>query len=280
MKIARVFPRRTNASPHDEDAYFDVPGLFVPEYDEVHVSVTFTYDRDSAEKLAFQWERVAPVKIGGPGWITQENPFGDPGGEFTPGLYLKPGYTITSRGCNNRCWFCKVWKRGNIKEYPIKPGWNVLDDNILLTSKEHFSKVCDMLMTQKKRVEFTGGLESKLLTEWHVERLKTLNIHQIFLAYDTPDDYLHLKKAVELLKDMKFRFNHRVRCFVLVGFKKDTIEKAQKRLVETAKLGVYPMSMLYKSDEGIVDGEWIRFNTAWANPYKINKKIKQYNPEA
>jgi hypothetical protein len=63
-RIIRVFPRRTKATPTDALAYFGPPDR-VAEADEVHVSVTFTYDKAFAEHLAEQWKHVAPVKIGG-----------------------------------------------------------------------------------------------------------------------------------------------------------------------------------------------------------------------
>jgi hypothetical protein len=278
MRIARVFPRRTKATPIDELAFYDVPGMFPPEVDEVHVSVTFTYDRDNAEMLAYQWERIAPVKIGGPGWITNKNPFGDPGRAFEPGMYLRPGYTITSRGCNNKCWFCKVWKRGGIKEYPIKPGWNVLDDNILLTSKNHFQRVCKMLKKQKQRAEFSGGLEAKLLTEWHIEKFKELRIEGMFFAYDTPDDYEYLVRAMGMFKDMNFSLGqHRLRCYVLIGWEKDTLEKALKRIMKVVRLGYFPMTMLYKGDKGTSNDKWTSFNRKWANPFITNSLIKESN---
>ncbi len=94
MKIARVFPRITKATPRDEYCFFGPPGMFLPEIDEVHVSVAFTYDRDKAEQLAESWQHIAPVKIGGPA-------YDEPGGEFVQGRYIKPGYVITSRGCPN-----------------------------------------------------------------------------------------------------------------------------------------------------------------------------------
>lgn len=266
MKIARVFPRKTKAVPVDDLAFYDVPGLFPPEVDEVHVSVTFTWDQERATYLAEQWKPIAPVKIGGPGWITDKQPYGDSGGEFIPGRYLKPGYTITSRGCNNRCWFCKVWKRGNIIEYPIKSGYNILDDNILLTSKEHFESTCEMLERQKESPRFTGGLEAKLLTEWHVKKIKKLNPKSMFFAYDTPDDYQWLRRASEMLQDIGFKSSaHSMQCFVLIGWEKDTIEKAQKRLEQVMNLGMFPMSMLYKNNENVADAKWIKFNTYWAN---------------
>lgn len=106
-RIARVFPRRTSMTPTDILAFVDCPPplLAMPEVDEVHVSVAFTWDIPKAEWLAKQWEQLGvPVKMGGPA-------FNQPGGEFVPGLYVKEGATITSRGCPNHCWFCAVPKR-------------------------------------------------------------------------------------------------------------------------------------------------------------------------
>jgi hypothetical protein len=69
-KIARVFPRKTKVSPIDELSFFGLPPrLILPKIDEVHVSVTFSWDLDKAEWLADQWQTVAPVKIGGPGVV-------------------------------------------------------------------------------------------------------------------------------------------------------------------------------------------------------------------
>lgn len=109
------------------------------EADEVHISVTFTWDMPRAEQLSKSWEAVASVKIGGP--VT-----GQKSENFTPGMYLKNGYVITSRGCPNKCWFCSVWKReGTVRELPIMQGWNVLDDNLLACSDSHIKKVMQML---------------------------------------------------------------------------------------------------------------------------------------
>ena len=129
LGLIRVFPRKTKATPDDELAYFGPPDLFA-EADEVHVSVTFTYDKPIAEHLAEQWRHVAPVKIGGVA-------YGDASLEFMPGRYVKPGYTITSRGCPRRCWFCWVWKRirrrGCCRSID---GWNILDDNLLACPRD------------------------------------------------------------------------------------------------------------------------------------------------
>jgi radical SAM superfamily enzyme YgiQ (UPF0313 family) len=103
-RIIRVFPRKTKATPTDSLVRIGVAPALFDEADEVHISVSFTWDLKKAEELEKSWRYVAPTKIGGPAT-------GMRGEDFTPGLYLKKGYVITSRGCPNRCWFCSVPKR-------------------------------------------------------------------------------------------------------------------------------------------------------------------------
>ena len=264
MKIIRVFPRRTKATPTDELAHVGYPTLFA-EADEVHVSVTFTWDIPYAEKLAKAWEVVAPVKMGGPAMGTK-------GEDFVSGKYLKPGYTITSRGCPNKCWFCSVWKRdGDIRELPIVEGWNILDDNLLACSAEHIKDVFKMLNGLVYPAEFTGGLEAKRLRQWHVDELVKLEPKSLWFAYDTPDDWEPLVEASELLIS---HWNHRVlRCYVLIGYPKDTFDDAEKRLRQVGSLGFCPMAMLYNGRAKGVDKEWKRFQKYWARPTSIMAQL-------
>jgi len=270
MKIAKVFPRKTNASPNDKNSFFDIPGMFDNNFDKINISVTFTYDINRAEWLAKQWEHIAPVEIGGPA-------FGNPSGEFIPGKYLKKGYTITSRGCPNKCWFCSVHKREpKLKELKIKDGWNILDDNILACSEKHVKDVFKMLKKQNHRAHFTGGLEAKILKEWHVNLLVDLNPKEMFFAYDTKDDYEPLLNVSKIFKKANLFKGHNSRCYVLIGYPKDTIEKARIRLVNTIKLGFFPMAMLWKNKNGDTTIEWKRFQRKWANPFIVGTKIKKY----
>jgi hypothetical protein len=274
MKLIRVFPRKTNATPDDGNVRFGVPTLF-DEADEVHVSTTWTWDRAKAERLAKSWRVVTNnVKVGGPA-------YGDPGGEFEPGLYLKKGYVLTSRGCPNHCWFCVVPRReGKIREISVMDGWNLLDSNLLACSRPHIEKVFRMLGRQERRPRFTGGLEAARLEPWHVECLARLKPETVWFAYDTPDDYGPLVCAVDLLKEFGL-LNHRraYRCYVLIGWLQDTIEKAEQRLQSVMRLGLMPMAMLYdhgESRKGKGDQDtWIKFAREWASPWIVGTKMKQ-----
>lgn len=269
MKIARVFPRKTTVTPDDELCFFDQPPMFMPEVDEIHISVAFTYDLPRAEWLYKQWQGVGgPVRIGGPA-------LNQPGGEFTPGLYLKPGNVITSRGCPNKCWFCSVHKReGPIRELEIKDGWNVRDDNLLACSDEHIKAVFEMLKRQERRPIFSGGFEAKLLKPWHVQLLKEVKVERIYCAYDTPDDYEPIIEAGKLFREAKIRLRDTM-CYVLIGYPKDTFEKAEKRLTDTIKAGFMPFAMLYKSEWGTTDPQWAEFQREWIRPEIVGTKIRE-----
>jgi hypothetical protein len=271
MRIGRVFPRRTKASPVDDLAFFDFPGMFPPEVDAVHVSVAFTWDLPRAEALAAAWRRVAPVEIGGPA-------LGQPGGEFVPGRYLRPGYVITSRGCPNRCWFCSVWRReGGVRELPITDGWNVLDDNLLACSTAHILSVFDMLKRQPRRAEFTGGLEAARLTTLHVDLLSLVRPNRIFFAYDTADDFDPLRLAAAMLREAGFTAHH-LRCYVLIGYPGDTMEKAERRLRSCVNLGMDPMAMLWRDEDGRVLGDdWKPFQRLWTRPAIFHAHGQDYN---
>lgn len=259
MRIARVFPRRTRATPDDALAFTGPPDMFPVDADAVHVSVAFTYDMPKAEALAKSWESVAPATIGGPGAGTR-------GEDFVPGRYLKPGYVITSRGCPNRCWFCTVPVRdGTTRELPITHGHDLLDDNLLACSEAHIKAVFAMLSHQKVRAKFTGGLEARRIMDWHIELLAALRPESVFLAYDTPDDWEPLAEVTPKLIAAGIAKGHRLRCYVLIGFRDDSMAAAQGRLDATMRIGLAPMPMLYRAQDAVKhDPEWRRLARHYA----------------
>ena len=240
MKIARVFPSKTNMSPVDPDAYFGEPDLFTPKYDEVHISVTFTWDIPKAERLSNEWNRQGKVVVGGCA-------FGDSGDIFRSGLYLKKGVTITSRGCPNNCNFCFVPKReGKIRELPIVEGNIIQDNNLLACSRGHLAQVFKMLKTQK-HIDFAGGFEAGRLTNEIVEQLRGISIYQIWLAYDHSTADKPLQKAVNKLN--KYFKRDKMRCYVLIGYEGDTLKKAENRLRRAWEIGTLPFAMRYRTPE-------------------------------
>jgi hypothetical protein len=270
-RIIRVFPRKTKATPNDEFVRLGLPGMF-DEADEVHISVTFTWDLSEAERLEKQWKYVAPTKIGGPAT-------GQKSQAFVPGFYVKKGYTITSRGCPNHCWFCSVpGREGPVRELPISEGWNVLDDNLLACSREHIEAVFAMLTKQERQIEFTGGLEAKRLEPWHLIAMRGLRPKQFFFAYDTPDDWEPLRRAAALVTSHGFKWPQ-ARCYVLIGYPGDTLLHAESRLYETLDLGLMPMAMLYIKNIKGATPDWKTLQREWARPAIIWSKRREHQYE-
>jgi len=60
MKIARVLPRRTSATPDNELAFIGDPPLFLPAADEVHVSCRHDSDagNDMTEMVTMPTENM------------------------------------------------------------------------------------------------------------------------------------------------------------------------------------------------------------------------------
>lgn len=273
MTILRVFLVRTALTPDDPLVRIGYPLRLADteHYDEIHVSVLYTWhakrpspDEPSyAEKVAAAWSEFGPVKIGGPG-------MGERGEDHEPGLYTKRGAVITSRGCPNRCWFCRVPQREGhaVRELPIREGWNVLDDNLLRASPEHIDRVFEMLSRQRHRPAFTGGLEAAALTPEIARRLVALKPGALYFAYDTPDDLAPLRTAADMLRDAgaaaMFQAHH-IGCYVLCGYEGDTHEAAEARFVEAARAGspcpelhgMLPYPMVYRGDDGVRDPEWV-----------------------
>ncbi len=264
MKIARVFPTKTSMSPIDKDAYFDIPGMFTPKYDEVHISVTFTWDMARALYLERQWRRQGIVKMGGVA-INKESKK-----PMIKGMYLKEGVTITSRGCPNDCSFCLVNnKLIELKEFP--EGNIIQDNNILACSDKHRKKVWAMLRKQRN-IEFKGGLEALRVTSKIVEDLRSLSIKTLWLACDNYNALKPLSKAVEKLKKVGFTHSH-LYCYCIIG--KD-IEEEKIRLNKIWKIGCMPFAQLYRDPFNKINysQEWKQLQRLWSRPAIIRSRMK------
>jgi len=283
MKILRVFPRRTSQTPTDDLAFVGKPPLFRPEADEVHVSCIFTWDKPEAERIAEHWRAFYPVvRVGGPA-------YDDPGDEFVAGRYIKPGWTFTSRGCPNDCWFCLVPKReGKLRELKtITPGYKIQDNNLTACSEAHLDRVFSMLATQRN-VDFIGGLEAGRITDGFVERLRGVHLYRATTAYDLTSDEQPVKDAVLRLARAGLR-KRQIGVYVLVGYEGDTIERATTRLETAWEWGALPFAMLYRDPMAppvedrskggnLADHQWRELQRMWSRPIAMFAMHKEHHP--
>jgi hypothetical protein len=261
--MIRVFPKRTKWTPDDPMAFVGEPPLFRPDPQPVYISVTFTWDIDEGKRLQRAWsDFYDDVKIGGPA-------FGDPGDDFVPGMFLKKGVTITSRGCPKACNYCFVSKReGGIRELSIKPGHIIQDNNLLACSTGHVIMVFQMLHDVNKPAIFSGGLDIDYLKPFHVDMMKAIKIDELWFAADSPNSLKSLAKASELLKDFPA---YKKRCYVLIG--KTDLSEAKNRLEEVYRLGFFPFAQLWQGDQPVQYAkEWRDLARYWSRPAIYNRK--------
>lgn len=242
-------------------AFVGDPPLFRPSCRStpVRVSATFTWHKNEAERLAKSWaEYYDDVRIGGPA-------YGDPGGEFTPGLFLKEGCTITSRGCPKACGWCAVPRReGQIRELSIKPGWIVQDNNLLACSERHVRAVFEMLRGQNRAISFNGGLDKHYLKDWHRELFDSIKIDELWFACDTPVDIHWLERAAKILEGIPLR---KRRCYTMIGYNGEALLDAERRIERVFDLGFMPFCQLYQPDETKVYSEdWRKLRRKWSRP--------------
>lgn len=266
MTIVRVFPRRTALTPTDAMALVGNPPMFLPEADEVHVSCTFTWDVSEAERLQKAWAQYYPVvKLGGPA-------FGTPVNGFEPGQYVRNGVTFTSRGCNNQCPWCLVPPReGRLQEYADCAAGNIVQDNNLLQcSAAHLERVFAMLRTQHS-VEFTGGLDARLVTTEIADAIRGLRLKQLFLACDTDAALPTLERAIRLLQLPR----DKVRCYVLCAFG-TTIDQCEERLQRVWHAGAMPFAQLYQPPDKLIhySREWRALARTWSRPAAMKAHMK------
>ncbi len=275
MRIIRVFPRRTSMIPQDDYAFVGDPPMayLLPDWrdvKEVHVSVSFTWDIEEGKRLAGAWGQYHPqVYIGGPA-------FDGHAGDFYPGQYLREGITITSRGCNNHCPWCLVPQReGKLREMDFWSGNIIQDNNLLQCNRRHLSKVFEMLSGQQG-IQFTGGLDGRLLTDRVANELRSLRIKQLFLSCDTKEAIKSLQKAVTKLKDLG---RNKLRCYVLLSFNGESISQAEERLEEIWGTGCMPFAQLYQPPDHYIryGKEWRDLARTWSRPAAMKAEMAKHS---
>lgn len=271
--MIRVFPRRTKWTPADELAFVGDPPLaqFRPEDRDmpVFISVAFTWDLKEAKRLQGSWGRFyRDVRIGGPAT-------GDHGGKFVAGRFLKPGVTITSRGCVWNCPWCLVPRReGVVRELPVVPGYIVQDNNLLACSNRHLDAVFTMLAEQKRGIVFSGGLDARLFSLDTLRRLKGISVSELWFAADSAGAMEHLSFVGDICRGAEIP-QEKLRCYTMIGFRGESLDAARSRLERVYAMGFLPFAQLYRGEKtATYSPEWRALARKWSRPaaYRIARK--------
>jgi len=238
-----------------------------------HLSVVFSWQLDQAYQRAI-WHRAMgrEVRAGGPAVDLQPDYLSDVADCRGSTMAIRrhnPRACFTTRGCIRKCAFCAVPKiegefreLNNIQLRPI-----VCDNNFLASSRRHFDFVVDGLKVFDE-VDFNQGLDARLLTKHHVDRLAELDFKWLRLAWDNIGTERQFMRAWETLRDVGIPAG-RIAVYVLIGFH-DTPEDALYRL-DTIwnKLKSWPFPMRYQPLDSKRRNEYV-------GEHWTNQQLKQY----
>jgi hypothetical protein len=210
------------------------------------VSVPFTWNLKGLARAFLQRDMAYDrIVIGGPATFLMPN-FFDGMDHVTvqrsmPGVLqrVNPLATRTTEGCPNACTFCgvpliePVWRE--LPDWPDLPV--ICDNNLLAASERHFDRVMDRL-ERWKWCDFNQGLDCRLLTTHHAERIGRIKGAIARLALDSVGLIDQWTTAAELLRHHGTA-RYRIRTYVLCGFN-DGPESAWKRCMAVEAWGGKP----------------------------------------
>jgi hypothetical protein len=262
------------------------------ENDTAYLSVVFTWDLPQAYMRAV-WlkEQGYEVKAGGPACLLMPDYLSSVArvnGEAINALWRhNPNATFTSRGCIRKCPFCAVPKiEGDLVELDEwEPKPIVCDNNLLACSQKHFDKVIDSLKGISS-IDFNQGLDARLLTKYHADRLAELDLGIVRLAWDNVKTGNQFMRAYETLRNAGIP-RSLINVYVLIGFD-DTPDDALFRLRTVKNLGSTPFPQRYQPLDSLAKNQYIspqwaerelkRFSRYWARQaYLRGIPFEEYN---
>lgn len=161
-------------------------------------------------------------------------------------------YGFLTRGCPRGCEFCIVAEKEGCyskKVADLKQFWygqkeiKLLDPN-LLACPEH-EELLQQLIDSKAWIDFTQGLDIRLMTETKAKMINRLRIKMIHFAWDNYEF-----KTYEKLRQYRPMFNfdmRRLRVYVLTNFN-TTIEQDLERIYKLIELDYDPYVMIYDKE--------------------------------
>lgn len=225
------------------------------EYDIVYQSKVFddTYSAD----IDFT-PRAKKIIKGGTGYDLQsrlpdyiEHLY--PDYSLYPELTKNTAYGYLTRGCPRACHFCIVADkegRASKKVADLCEFWEgqnlikLLDPNILACP--HHIELLQQLADSKAQVDFTQGLDARLLNESNIELLNQIAIDKIHFAWDYMKEEQGVIKGLELYsKSAKKQYNGFYgTVYVLTNYDTNMHENLY-RIYKLRDLGYDPYVMIY-----------------------------------
>lgn len=267
----------------DSVGWYDPLTAWKSPPDRVYMSKVFTFTPDYQHPV-----NAAEIIKGGTGYNYPDggNPLPEEIEHTYPdyGLYgiKDTAYGFLTRGCPRNCDFCIVGKKEGLcskKVADLSEFWKdqkeikLLDPNIL-AAKEH-KELLEQLAASGAWVDFTQGLDARLLTDGNIEIIKRIKLKMVHFAWDNIADEKLIVPKLQLFKEKTGIDKRKCEVYVLTNFN-STLQEDLHRIYTIRDLGMDPYVMIFEKQTASQDTKALQ---RWVNNRKIwgsNKTFDDY----
>lgn len=190
-------------------------------------------------------------------------------------------YGFLTRGCPRGCDFCHVAdKEGicSVKVADLNMFWRgqknivLLDPNI--TACRWWRPLFQQLIDSKAWIDFSQGLDIRMMTEEKAVMLKQMKIKQVHFAWDRYKDKDIVIPKFEMFKKITQWDKRKLSVYVLTNFD-TTHEQDLERIYTLRDLGYLPYVMIYNKEQ-LPKGHITKRLQRWVNMRAVFETVKNF----
>lgn len=198
-----------------------------------------------------------------------------------PELTKDTAYGFLSRGCPRGCDFCHVEaKEGHkaVKVADLSEFWRGQKNIVLLDPNpiacKEWKDILQQLIDSKSWVDFSQGVDIRLMTEEKAEMIKKIKTKNIHFAWDRYGDKEKIIPKLKMFKEYTGYDYRKLTVYMLCNFD-TTFEQDLERVYLLRDLGYNPYVMLYNK-EHIPTGHRLKHLQRWVNNRIIFRTCKKF----